>query len=415
MRIFWYNKDNNQDPLTLLHDTEPPIPSKPLLFPTEIIQKIIDYLPRSSLPTIASVCQIWYTTAMPVLYRQFYVRTLPHWLLLVQTFSNEAFAFGHCVTSLVLKPSPKLISAQLTSYLNQQVVVNDDILQPNTRGYVRIERVNFELNGLEGIEIPQSFEQGPSQHENYREIDDTKKEYEWLTHVTSDQVATVLRKCPALEYLNLSGCENLQDSVLLALVKGKQEQPEKSRPMKGIWISLLRELTPYGISTLIKYEKTRFPAPEEKKMKHLDLGYNIIMSKQTLQEIFKTWGKTLTHVRLDTIYEVSDETLQVIATHCPNLVLLHLTRCWSINNSALKILAQHCKQLKYVSLAFLSQVNEEGVKYLVQMLPELVWLDITGCGINTLFKTLILESFVNYRRQHALPPIYMQDGTVNLI
>ena len=415
MRIFYFNTDKEaQEPLTLLHDTtDPTTSSRPLHFPPEIVQKIIGYIPRSSLPSVAGVSQLWYSTAMPVLYRHLYICTLPHWMLLVRTMSNPDFAFKHFVSSLVLKPSPRLISAQLTSYLNQSVVPNDDTLHPGARGYVRIDRVDYNLTGLETIDTPMDMheEQNNQQHENYRELDDTKKEYEWLTLVTTEQAIQVIGDCPALEYLHLSGCENLEDDVLIALAKGKALNPSVSKPMKGIWTSLLRKITSKGVEHLVQFESKHF---EKKRMKHMDLSYNIGMSGKAIENILECWGSSLTHLRLDTIYEVSNSTVTSIASHCPNLVLLHLTRCWNIGNALMNTLATQCKHLRYVSLAYLSQVNEEGVRQLVQ-LPSLVWLDISGCGINSLFKQLIIEGFINYRKQHGLQPIHFQDGNINFI
>ncbi|KAG2236737.1 hypothetical protein INT48_000735 [Thamnidium elegans] len=413
MRIFWLNTESTESPMTLLYSNN--TPTRQLLFPPEIVKKIIDYLPRSSLPSISHVSQLWYATTMPILYKHIYIRTLPHWIALVKTVSNPQFQFGSHITSLVLKPSPKLISAQLTSYLNQTVVANDDQLQPSTRGYVRLERVNFNLTGLEGIDTPMSDQQQQQQqqaHENYLEMDDTEKEYEWLTLVTTDQMVSVLSQCPGLEYLYISGCENLQDDVLVQLANAKKKYPNHARPLKGIWISLLRDLTPVAIESLMRFEKTQFGTSN---LRHLDLGYNMNMSQQSLEKLIVYWGRTLTHIRLDTIYEVSDQVVTAIATHCTKLKLLHVSRCWNITNSSMRLLSSSCKQLRYVSLAFLNQVDENGIRHLVQSLPDLQWLNITGCGINPLFKPLVLESFANYRRQHALKPIYMQDGSVNLI
>lgn len=411
MRIFWFNTEASQDPLTLVYSTTP---SRELSFPPEITKKIIDYLPRSSLPAIASVSKIWYATVMPILYKHIYIRTLPHWILFVRTIRHQQFQFAHHIASLVLKPSPKLISAQLTSYLNQAVVPNNDRLQPSTRGYVRLERVNYDLTGLEGIDTPMSQETLKDNiHENYIEIDDTEKEYEWLTLVTTQQLVSVLEHCPAIEYLNLSGCENLEDDFLIQLAATKTAaDPIHAKPMKGIWLSLLRNLSPKGIESLLKFEKNHIGTSV---LRHLDLAYNINMNEHALEKMIAYWGPTLTHIRLDTIYQVSDKTMQSIAHYCSHLKLLHVSRCWNITNTSMRLLASHCKHLQYISLAFLSQVNEEGLRALVQSLHQLQWLNIIGCGINPLFKPIILENFANYRRQHALIPIHLQDGNVNLI
>lgn len=421
MRIFYYSTDKQEDPLTLLHDSNWTPPSRPLNFPPEIIQKIVDYLPRTSLPSVASVSQIWYATVMPVLYRHLYVRTLPHWLLLVRTFSNPTFSaqFGPQVNSLVLKPSPRLISSQLTSSLNYDVIENDDQLQPSLRGYVRLERVNFELTGLEDIDKPMPFDTNninnndeENNHENYKEIDTTQKESEWLSTINDDQATAILKNCSQLEYLNISGCENLTDATLLTLASAKKASQGTRKPMVGLWMSLLRNATDAGISELIRVESQ---CKLDRKLKHLDLGFQMSMTDKDIEYITSYWGQSLTHLRLNSIYQLTDDSAISIAHHCPNLKLLHLVRCWPMNNPSLQLIATHCKKLKYISVSFLSRTNEEGIKHLIQLLPELAWLDITGCNINSLFKSLILEGWSNYRRQHHLPPIYIQDGSMNLL
>ncbi|CEP15246.1 hypothetical protein [Parasitella parasitica] len=417
MRIFYYSTDKQQDPLTLLQDSNWTPPSNSLNFPPEIIRKIVDYLPRTSLPLIASVNQIWYATVMPVLYRHLYVCTLPHWLLLVRTFSNPVFSeqFGPHVNSLVLKPSPRLISSQLTSSLNYSVIENDDQLQPSLRGYIRLERVNFEMTGLEEIDKPMPLDMNGTNsdnHENYKEIDTTQKESEWLSRVDDIQASVILKNCSQLEYLNLSGCENLTDTVLSTLASAKNASQNVRKPMVGIWLSLLRKATTAGMNELIRVESHY---KLDKKLRHLDLGFQVSTTDKQIEHITSYYGASLTHVRLNSIYQLTDDSAISIARHCPNLVLLHLVRCWPINNASLQLIASRCKKLKYISVSFLSRTNEEGIKHLVQSLPNLVWLDITGCNINSLFKSMILEDWANYRRQHHLPPIFIQDGSMNLL
>ncbi|KAI7899469.1 uncharacterized protein BX663DRAFT_521014 [Cokeromyces recurvatus] len=415
MRIFFFNTDKRDNPLTLLYDAEQTLPSHPLNFPLEIIQKIVDYLPRSSLPAVASINHAWYNITMPVLYRHIYIRTLPHWNMLVKTFSQIEFSaqFGPCVNSLVLKPSPRLISSQLTSLLNYNVIENDNDLQPSLKGYVRIERVDYDRTGLEGIDTAMTEDNmslDDVTHENYNEMDTTQKESEWLASVTNQQMMTVLRYCSQLEYLHISGCENLDDQVLLTLAAAKKEK--KSKPIIGLWMSLLRSATHAGITGLIHAEKQN-SLPQ--KLKYLDLGFQVLLTDDAIKEIVTYWGKSLTHVRLNSIYQITDTSIIYIAKHCPNLRLIHLVRCWQVNNTALRILASHCKRLVYISVSFLSRANEEGVRHLIQSCPELIWLDITGCGINSLFKSVILEGWANYRREHHLPPIHIQDSSINLL
>jgi hypothetical protein len=418
MRIFWFNTDKEQDPLTLLHDTEPPRPSHPLHFPPEILQKIIDFLPRSSLASVAGINRAWYAIAMPVLYRHLYIRTLPHWLLLVRSFHDPTFSarWGPCIHSLVLKSSPRLISSQLTGYLNRRVIENDDELQPSLRGYVRLERVNYNLTGLENIDKPMLFEgeQGQEENENYTETNTTQKESEWLLRVFDEHIATVLQDALQLEYLNVSGCEELNDNVLvtIAAAKCKQHYSLQAKPMVGLWMSLLRSTTPIGISELIRVEKM---LRLERKLKYLDLGFQNMMTDEVIKQIAEYWNTSLVSVRLNSIFGLSDLTVEHLARHCPNLRLLHLVRCWNITNAPLQLLAKNCKELTYVSVSFLRETSEAGIGHLIRQCPKLIWLDITRCGINSMFKQMILEGWKQDRIQKNLPPVYIQDGSINLV
>ncbi|KAI8375305.1 hypothetical protein EDC96DRAFT_496754 [Choanephora cucurbitarum] len=416
MRIFYFNKDNQSDPLTLLYNSgqraELHTPSRSLNFPPEIVQRILTFLPRTSLPNVACVNRLWNALAMPILYRHIYIRTLPHWLSLVNAFSQPGFSaqYGPYVNSVVLLPSPQLVSSQLTSALNHRVIENDDLLQPSLRGYVRLERVNFELTGLEMMEKPMQEHEEDGHHENFAEIDTTQKEAEWLSMVTDDQMCQLLRDCSQLEYLHLSGCERLSDEIIITLARAKTLP--HSRPMRGLWLSLLRNLTPHGITEMMRVEK-ELGLP--KRLKHLDLGFQVLLTDEAIESIVAYWGSSLTHIRLNSIYHLNNYAIYAISKYCPHLILLHLVRCWRMDNAALYRLAHQCKKLRYVSVSFLSQSNEEGIKHLIHSCPDLVWLDITGSGINSLFKTVILDSWANYRKQHHLPPVYIKDGTMNLL
>ncbi|KAI8993360.1 hypothetical protein BDB01DRAFT_322162 [Pilobolus umbonatus] len=417
MRIYWYGKGTDDSP----HLTR--IPSRQLDFPVEILQEIISLLPRSSLSVICRVCRTWYSVSMPVLYRHLYIRTLPHWLALVRTMSNTNFAskYGHFVSSLVLKPSPPLISSQLTSALNQSAIQNDDTIQPGTRGYSRVHRVNYDLTGLENINKPWDPLLGNNnrdknatfEHENYSEIDTAQKESEWLSHVTDDNVSTVLQYCNNLQYLSLCGCDNLTDQVLFTVANSKKNG---GSPIIGLWLCLLRKMTVMGIQALIRVEKqNRTVHGIEPTMHYLDIGFLVDLTDNDIRLTVEHWGSTLTHLRLNSIYGLTDISVELVSRYCPNLILLHLSRCWQITNPALRLLSTRCTQLKYVSVAFLSHCNETGMKHLMYNCPQLMWMDITGSGINSLMKPHVLNGWAQERIQRHLGPVHIEDSSLNLL
>lgn len=413
MRIFWHSGKKDDD-LSLLYETIS-TPNRSLNFPAEIVKKILDHLPRSSLPAAVRVNHLWYTIAMPVLYRHLYIRTLTHWMLLQRTFEEKDFAeqFGPYVSSLVLKPSPRLVSSQLTSALNVKAIENDDQLQPSTRGYVRLERVNYDLTGLEHIETPWTAENEKKENENNREIDTSSKEAEWLSFIKDEQICNVLNFCYNLEYLDLSGCENLTDKALFPIFYQKSTHKSK-RPsrLKGLWLNLLRNLTIESLANIVYTDRDLGGLSQ---LKHLDLEFVVSLRDMDIDLLLSNIGSSLTHLKLNSAYELTNASVASISNYCPNLKLLYLTRCWRIDNRGIEMLSKHCKNLQYVSASFLSNVNENGLVHLVRSSRELVWLDITGCGINAFFKNMVLESWKIHRIEHHLPYLFIHDEKLNLI
>lgn len=341
--------------------------------PPELIGLIIETMPRSALPTLAQVSRAWYDQAMPRLYHTLYICTRHHWHCLVDTMERIGPWAGQFVHSLVLNPSPPLYPTRVPSYRQD--------LPP---GYDR-DPVDLERTGLE------------DKDENYAEIDNTQKEAEWLTTVTDQQVAAVVSHCPNLAYLDLSGCEKLGDGAV-----GCIQNPDR---LHGLWLPLARNLTSSGLSTVVC---------DNKHLTHLDLSFCRYLSDDVLVRAV-TKSPFLTHLRLTSLYDVTDATIFAIATSCPHLTLLHLVRCWQVTNDGLVALADSCKNLQYVSVAFLSRANEEGIGRLVSRLPKLQWLDITGCGINSLFKSMIIETWSRQRDSLRLGRIEFQDGNVPLL
>ncbi|KAI8887542.1 RNI-like protein [Backusella circina FSU 941] len=318
--------------------------------------------------------------------------------------THFASRFGFCVKSLVLKPSPRLIPAQLTSALNQSVIENDDQLQPTLRGYARLERVDYNLTGLERLNRPW-YPDTKQENENHGEIDTSQKESEWLSFVKDEETVTVLSHCSQLEYLDLSGCDHLTDNTLFALATGKQN----GCPLVGLWLSLMREVTAEGINALLQVEKNK-----TSKLKYLDLSFLLHLRDQTIQDIAEQWGPSLIHLRVNSIYELSDTAAPAIAK-CKQLELLYLTRCWKLSNSSMRIIARGCSRLRYVSAAYLSYTNEEGIKHFIHSCPRLVWLDISGCSINSLFKPTILASWDSFRRNGNYGLVTIKDYAMHTL
>ncbi|KAF7727760.1 hypothetical protein EC973_007219 [Apophysomyces ossiformis] len=389
MRFFWVVDPSTEHPSSVAKGE--------INFPAELVNLIVQYVPRSSLPALALTCKMWYHIVMPFLYRHLHICTRHHWHCLIRSLRTKE-SLGSYVESLVLRKSPRLVPARLTSALIQSTKEETD---ETTIGYVRLERVDLDHTGLERIEEP-AWTSRP-RNENYAELDTTEKEAEWLGKVSIEEIREVLEKCTRLRYLDVSGCENLGDLTL----------PLASRArIEGLWLALVRGLTPQGMQLLIEAEM-RKPGPSA--LRHLDLSFCRHLNDTILASAMQCWGQSLTHLRLNSLYDITDAGVLSIAQHCPNLRLLHLTRCWQLTNTSLDYLSQQCPKLVYVSVAFLSRSNEQGIGQFVHRCPQLRWLDITGCGINSLFKPMIIRTWFQERQTKSWGEVHFQDGAMHLL
>ncbi|KAG2220905.1 hypothetical protein INT45_013034 [Circinella minor] len=390
MQVFWLpekepvHNDNINNNNNAINNSSSRSNRKLPSLPQELISAVLDHTPRSNLLQLALVSKQWHAEANPRLYRHLYITTPYHWDCLVRTMDNPEFTMGQYVESLVLRPSPKL--APSSRYSD---VVSKQHGAPS--GYVRIEPINFDLTGLEHM------------NENYPELETTQKEAEWLQRVTPKDMAIVLNQCNnSLAYLDIGGCELLGDQVL----EYCSNTITSTEYLKAIWVPLVRGLTPTGLSHLATKTNPH--------LRHVDLSFCLKITDDALISAIECWPG-LTHLRLNSLYHITDASIAAIAQSCPRLQLLYLVRCWQVTNDGLAVIAQKCPDLVYVSVAFLSRTTEEGVGQLIKQLPKLKWIDITGCGINSLFKQMIIGSWTKARLERGWDNIHFNDSSVALL
>ncbi|KAI9029096.1 hypothetical protein CLU79DRAFT_716682 [Phycomyces nitens] len=366
--------------------------------PPEIVHLILQYIPRSNLATLARINKTWYNTAMPLLYRNLAIYTRYHWYCLVRTLQKPT-PWTRYTKTLVLRRSPPLIASSMTNLIRTLPIEPYDKPQGNLRGYVRLQPVP-EGTGLEAIEAPAY---GPlMKNENYPEVDTTLKESEWLGLVTDQDMAFVVSQCPELHSFDVSGCENLGPQTIHALATTKV-------PLQGLWLGLMRHLSDNQLLELLDSDVLPL------SLRHLDLSFCCQLNTTGIEQAIMGWGPNLTHLRLTSLYKVTNTTVEAIANNCPNLRLLHLTRCWQVQNGPMQLISEKCKELRYISIAFLSQVGEEGAANLIRNLEHLRWMDITSCGINSITKPLVIKMWLRIRHDLGWPVVHFQDNDIFLL
>jgi anti-anti-sigma regulatory factor len=310
------------------------------------------------------------------------------------------------------------------------------------QGYIRMQPVDLDNTGLEQLLATDSDPNSDGSDvwsENMMDMNTTMKEAEWLAKVTDMDMAMVINQCPQLVYLQVSGCTQIGDATVYALASAPSMPSAfgvigrgRAGGMQGLWLDLTRHISSVAWMTFIHAEqKRRSISPEssfvitgsdggtacQQHLHHLDLSYCGFVTDACLINSLPLWTESLTHLRLCSLYNVTDETVLAIAEHCPHLRLLHLSRCFKITNHSLIRLASSplTSNLIYLSLAFLNQVNEQGIKHLVYACQQLRTLDISGAGINPMFKQVIIRQWDQWREQKQWGKIDYHEEPVLLL
>ncbi|KAI8327465.1 hypothetical protein BC941DRAFT_446872 [Chlamydoabsidia padenii] len=426
-------------------------PSLALEFPIELLQVIFGYVPRSSLAQISVVSRQWNIVASPLLYKHVYIRTLYHWKKFVSSCSenikNNTTTTRNpwpaiSVTSLVLRPSPKLLP-RISRLQTVRGLPTDSEVEK--QGYIRTQPVDLDNTGLERLLTTDDDNYGIDNRNGIdMEVDTTRKEAEWLTKVTDMDMAKVIAQCPQLVYLQASGCTQIGDATMYALASASSQTSSttafsdvsrgRAGGMQGLWLDQTRQISSVAWMTFVHAEQKRQSATtvpsgsatvrnrgstfdHNQQLQYLDLSYCGFVTDTCLINSLPIWTKNLTHLRLCSLYNITDETVIVIAKYCLHLRLLHLSRCFKITNQSLVRLASSplIITLIHLSLAYLNQVNEEGIKHLIFACQHLQSLDISGTGINPMFKQLIIQQWDQWREQKQWGRIQFQEESVLLL
>lgn len=194
----------------------------------------------------------------------------------------------------------------------------------------------------------------------------------------------VLRNCPKLEALNISGTYAFSDRLL-----------DIPPSLKELDLSSCDWITPKIL------EKIHALCPNLSSLSlagNLSLDYNC-------WAILKEFSK-LTKLDLSFCDQIGDSELSLILQACRGITVLHLNQCRNLSNQAffelgknapnlleldasrthigdsgLLDLLSHCESLRAVKVVRCSDLSEKGIKEYAFRSPSLNHLDITGCDV----------------------------------
>ena len=145
-------------------------------------------------------------------------------------------------------------------------------------------------------------------------------------YLTNQSVFAIAKNCPELEFLNLNGNHQIDDS-------GINELSKNCRHLK---VLKLQDCCIEDISSIGTY---KLPLEE------LYLYRCDNVSNESLKTIIKNCGKTLIHLELASVRDLQDDALDLIGKHCKKLVYLGIRACRKISTEAFKDVIQKCDSL----------------------------------------------------------------------
>lgn len=145
-------------------------------------------------------------------------------------------------------------------------------------------------------------------------------------YLTNQSVFAIAKNCPELEFLNLDGNHQIDDSGINAL----------SKNCRNLKVLKLKDCRIKDISSIGTY---KLPLTE------LYLYRCDNVSNESLKTIIKNCGETFIHLELASVQDLQDDSLNLIGQRCKKLVYLGVRACRKISTEAFKDVIQKCDSL----------------------------------------------------------------------
>ncbi|XP_012939546.1 F-box/LRR-repeat protein 15 isoform X2 [Aplysia californica] len=91
-----------------------------------------------------------------------------------------------------------------------------------------------------------------------------------------------------------------------------------------------------------------------------DLVVNLVKTSPRAQCL----SFSLKHLLMSNLYGLTDRAVVAVAHSCPNLIQLNLKGCWRITNQSIHLLSQFCPKLRFLQVMECGSVTEDSLKSL---------------------------------------------------
>ncbi|MBT7088704.1 hypothetical protein HN928_07060, partial [bacterium] len=178
-------------------------------------------------------------------------------------------------------------------------------------------------------------------------------------YLTDASVEAIVRACPELRSLNLSGCTELRNPQI------------KLKLLTHLDLSGCYDLTDAAIQAIVENCPNLINLNLNRCHQITDATVGIIAKNCPKLKSLNLNGcnlkaphiksKSLTHLTLKGCHQITDEAIQAIAENCPNLISLDLNGCHQITDETIKAIAKYCPKLRNLNLSGCSNLTDATV------------------------------------------------------
>jgi len=178
-------------------------------------------------------------------------------------------------------------------------------------------------------------------------------------------IQAIARSCRGLQGLSLSGCEAITDRGVFAL--------RTCVSLRKLGLHQCSKLTNAAMASLA----------ELTALQCLDVGrMGLLVDDLGLQQLLcKCHGLVWLNVRVNA--RVTDDTLHLVATHCPALERLICGGCPLLTSAGITAVCAACPGLRWVHVRDVEAVDDNALLAIGRLCKSLQSVDIRGCPLVT--------------------------------
>jgi hypothetical protein len=204
----------------------------------------------------------------------------------------------------------------------------------------------------------------------------------WM-YITDDAVSYLAYKQPALKRVCLDGCARVTSLSIASLAQQCAElQTISASNCYRVCDSALHALADHGAITNVTFKQCPklsyiHSLSTCSSLTTLDISGCPFVTDSNLHQLLRPTGNNLLHLVLNGCVGLTGAALQSIASFCPNILSLNVSRMEVVDNDLLHI-ARGCRHISQLVIEWCSKLSDRSLIPFAQANPALVSVSMEG-------------------------------------